>query len=80
VNTESARSERGAVLAQPAPLTITVDQDATLVEDPIKKKRRVRLHSLQMGDIDAATADALQADDQSGTRRRKIIGERDQQV
>jgi len=51
--------ERGAVFAQSLPLPVAVDQDPTLVEDPVKKKRSVRLHPLQMGDVNAASAYAL---------------------
>jgi len=62
---EHVARERGAALAQPIPLAIAVDQDATPINNAIQKKRRPGLHPLEMGNIDPATADDLQTDGQS---------------
>ena len=56
------RTDRGVAPAQQAPLPVAVDQDASLVEDPVQKQRRVGLHALQVGDVDRTDGDALQAD------------------
>jgi len=54
--------DRAVALAQQAPLPVTVDQDATLVEDSIQQQRRIGLHPIQVGDVDRTAGDALQAD------------------
>jgi len=55
-------TDRWVALAQQAPLPVTVDQDATLVEDPIQKERRIGLHPLEVGDVNRTAGDGLQAD------------------
>ncbi len=72
--------ERRAVFAQPVPLPVAVDQDATLIEDAVEQKRCLRLYSPQISDVYPATADALQADGQPKASRGPIVSERDQQV
>ncbi|HEX3392666.1 MAG TPA: hypothetical protein VHS55_08895 [Solirubrobacteraceae bacterium] len=60
VGAAGAGSNDGAALAQAVPLPISIDQDTTLVQNAVQKKRRLDLYPLQTGDIDAASADALQ--------------------
>lgn len=50
-----------AMLAQPVPLLVAVNQNTALIENPLQKERRPGLDPLQLGDVDAATADPLQA-------------------
>ena len=69
VGAARADGDEGAALAQSIPLPIAVDQDATLVEDAIQKKRRLGLHPLQSGDINTTSADALKASGEFVTRR-----------
>jgi hypothetical protein len=78
--TTSARTDRAVALAQQAPLPVTVDEDSTLVEDPIEQKRRLRLHSLQASDVNRPADDAFQADGKLDPRQGSIVGKRDQQV
>ncbi len=49
------------MLAQPVPLLVAVNQNTALIENPLQKERRPGLDPLQLGDVDAATADPLQA-------------------
>lgn len=49
-------------LAEQAPLPVTIDEDATLVENAIQKQRRIGLHPLQSGNVDRTAGDASQAD------------------
>jgi hypothetical protein len=68
VDTASAGSDDGAALTQSIPLPVAVDQDATLVKDAIEEKRRLGLYTLQSGDVDAASGDALKAGGELVTR------------
>ena len=61
-------------------MPITVDQDATLVEDPVQKQRRIGLHALQVGDVNLTAGDWFQADGELEPCRGTLVGERDQQV
>jgi hypothetical protein len=47
-----------------------------LVEDPIQQQRRVRFDPLQVGDVDRAADDVLQADGELESRRGTIVGKR----
>ncbi len=76
----AASADRTVTLAQQAPLSVTVDEDAALVEDPIQKQRRIGLHPLQASDVNRTTGDTLQADGELEPCGGTIVGERDQQV
>jgi hypothetical protein len=80
MSTKRACVQCGAALAQPIPLTVAVDQDATLVKYALQKKWCLRLDPLETGDVNPATADALQADGQPKVCRGAIASERDQQI
>ena len=73
-------TDRVVALTQQTPLPVTVDQDTSLVKDPVQEERRVGLHPLQMGDVDRTAGDPLQPDGELEPRRGAIVGERDQQV
>ena len=80
MGTAGAHTDRGLALSQQTPLLVSIDQDAALVENSIQKERRPSLYPLQVGDINPATAEVLQADSKPGYRQRTIAGEQDQQV
>jgi hypothetical protein len=80
VVTASARPDRGAALPQHAPLPVAVDQDTSLIEDPVQKKRSSFLHPFQVGDINLTAAGSFQADSQLDANRGTILSEQDQQV
>jgi hypothetical protein len=79
VVTACASADRGAPLAQPVPLPVTVDQDTTL-EGSIEQKRRIGLYTLKRGDVNLASADALQAHGEVGEVCRPVLGERDEHI
>lgn len=80
MGTAGAHTNRGVALSQQAPLFVSIDENATLIKDTIQQERSPGLHPLQIGDINAAAAELLQADGQLGRRKRPIVCERDQQV
>ncbi|MGA8364364.1 MAG: hypothetical protein WB709_07565 [Solirubrobacteraceae bacterium] len=80
MGTAGAHTNRGLALSQQAPLFVPVDEHAPLVEDSIQKERSPSIHPIQIGNVNAAAAELLQADGQLGRRKRPIVCERDQQV
>jgi hypothetical protein len=49
-----AGANRAPALAQPRPLTVSIDEDTALVKNAIEEKRSARLNPAQVGDVHMA--------------------------
>jgi hypothetical protein len=78
VGASGAGANRAAAIVQLHPLTIPVDENATLVENTIQKERGVRLDPLETSDIHSAFGHIFNARTQA--RASDVVGERYEQI
>jgi hypothetical protein len=78
MGTTGEHTDRILALSQQAPLFVSINENAPLVEDAIQKKGRSGLRPTQVSDVNPSATEVLQVDGQLGCRRRTIACERDQ--
>ncbi len=78
MSTTGAHTNRGVTLSQQAPLFVSIDQNAPLIEDSIQKEGRSDLNAPQFSDVNPAATKVLQPNGELGRRRRTLDRERDQ--
>lgn len=78
MGTPGAGANRAATSLQLHPLTIPVDEDATLAEDAIQKQRSASLDPLQTSEIHLPSGHSLDA--RGKARANGVVGERHEQI
>gem|GEM_PF-3811990 len=75
-----AGADRTPALAQAAPLSVSVDEDAALIQNTIEEKWGLGLDSRQVSNIDAAAGDASKPTRKLEPGCASIVGQRHENI